>query len=490
MKRGGIESRGTESRGTESRGMESGRVESGGVEYEENEFEKLQLSDREAIWESPKDLEPEQEIEFHHIWKSLNFDHRNLTTRNGQAVHILNPGLHNHHQGPDFQQAKIHLDGMAFSGDAELHLNGKDWFRHGHAHDPGYNGVVLHVVMERGGAAPQREDGSTIPEICLAGRLKTKLASQTELSAGIGRSLPCASWLSTHKRLKHGAWLSALGNQRLQRKASLLGKQLHALKGDWQQLIWEGLARSLAGPVNAVPFEALTKALPYRLLQRYAVRSDRFRLEALLFGAAGTLTGGPELDDYHARLRAEWSFLARKHGLRAQPVALRFHRMRPPSFPTVRLSQLAGIALAFPGLASLLSPEGAAAFAGAEVTTSEYWESHARFGQPCRPGKRGLGRGFRERLLANTLVPLSMLYQEAHGLSASHSPQRDCLAVLPPEDNKIIRNYRALHLGPANALESQGLIELKKEFCDARRCLECRLGRRILKREGRAGIHI
>ncbi len=50
--------------------------------------------------------------------------------------------------GPDFRGAVLALpDGTLLRGDVEIHRRARDWTEHGHAQDPAYANVVLHVVQ-------------------------------------------------------------------------------------------------------------------------------------------------------------------------------------------------------------------------------------------------------------------------------------------------------------------------------------------------------
>ncbi len=81
------------------------------------------------------------------IWLRGDFDARELRTADGRALEILHPGRWNLLGGPDFKGARLRIDGAVTTGDVELHLHSADWRTHGHASDPAYDGVVLHVVL-------------------------------------------------------------------------------------------------------------------------------------------------------------------------------------------------------------------------------------------------------------------------------------------------------------------------------------------------------
>jgi len=81
------------------------------------------------------------------IWNRGEFDLTAARTADGQVVEVVEPGRWNRLGGPDFAGARLRLGGVSVTGDVELHLYAADWSAHGHAADPAYDGVVLHVVL-------------------------------------------------------------------------------------------------------------------------------------------------------------------------------------------------------------------------------------------------------------------------------------------------------------------------------------------------------
>jgi hypothetical protein len=58
----------------------------------------------------------------------------------------------------------------------------------------------------------------------------------------------------------------------------------------------------------------------------------------------------------------------------------------------------------------------------------------------------------------------------------------DFLEQLKAEDNHIIRMWKACGLEVNTAGDSQALIQLKKQYCDKRDCLRCRIGYEYLRK--------
>ncbi|HRH60911.1 MAG TPA: DUF2851 domain-containing protein, partial [Chitinophagaceae bacterium] len=59
----------------------------------------------------------------------------------------------------------------------------------------------------------------------------------------------------------------------------------------------------------------------------------------------------------------------------------------------------------------------------------------------------------------------------------------ECLAQLPSEQNHITKKWKALQVANDNAFDSQALIELKNNYCNQKRCLDCAVGNKLLRSE-------
>ena len=58
----------------------------------------------------------------HYAWKHKMFPLSALKTHQGQALEVIDVGLHNRHAGPDFFNAKVKIDGVLWVGNVELHV--------------------------------------------------------------------------------------------------------------------------------------------------------------------------------------------------------------------------------------------------------------------------------------------------------------------------------------------------------------------------------
>ena len=82
------------------------------------------------------------------VWRSQMLRGRELFTVGGGRLQVIHPGRANSEGGPDFHHAIIDIKGSGLlRGDVEIHTMSSQWRIHGHHGDPGYNGVILQVVM-------------------------------------------------------------------------------------------------------------------------------------------------------------------------------------------------------------------------------------------------------------------------------------------------------------------------------------------------------
>ncbi|MGB3799189.1 MAG: DUF2851 family protein [Lewinella sp.] len=419
----------------------------------------------------------------HYLWRLARFDLRDLRATEGQAITIQQFGIHNTHAGPDFDDARITIDGLRWAGRVEMHLKSSDWYDHGHQDDPVYDSVILHVVLEDDQPV-YRKDGSRIPCLELRGRILPGLRSAYWRLLHNERWVPCAGQLAAVAPPVRAVWLQRVLAERLSRKAAHFQTLVDRADKDWEAAFYQVIARSLGGSVNADAMEMLARSLPLRILQKH--KHSLLQLEALLFGQSGLLPPPEsESEPYVVRLHREYALLKVKYGIQPIPAtAWRFLRMRPNNFPTVRIAQLAclyhrsgqlfGKALAATGHRELHNMYA--------VTLSNYWKTHYRFGAEAKRGDRRLGDAAIRSILVNAVAPAYFAY----GLHRSDERYREAavqlLDELPAERNSVVSNWKKLGWPARSAGESQALLELKQTYCEATRCTSCAVGCAILNR--------
>ena len=416
----------------------------------------------------------------HYVWKHKIFSLKELKTTTGQQVEVIDTGLANTDAGPDFFNAKLKLDGVLWIGNIEIHERSSDWFKHGHHADTGYNSVILHIASEID-TEISRSNGERIPQIQLicpeAVRTNYKELLETDSYPPCYRIIPSLSPFTAH------SWMSALQMERFEQKATLLNERLKRCQGNWEDAFFITLARNFGFGLNGDAFETWAHRLPFRAVDKH--RNDLFQIEAIFFGQAGILEDS-DGDGYYLRLKKEYTYLQHKFGLIPMDASLwRFLRLRPANFPHIRIAQLACLYHRAYGLLSrIMETETLQGVRDIlKGGTSEYWLTHYTFGgsSPSRP--KTLSNTSLDLLIINTVVTFLYAYGLHKGNPVLCARAGSFLEELKAENNYITRMWEQCGMKASNAADSQALIQLKKEYCDKKKCLYCRIGYEYLKRK-------
>lgn len=422
----------------------------------------------------------------HYVWKHKLFPLKVLQTTNGLPVEVIDPGLQNPNAGPDFFNAKLKINGILWVGNIEIHAHASDWFHHGHDSDKVYDSVILHVVGEADGEIT-RTNGEVIPQLQLTCPEHIR-AHYHELC--VADQYPaCYPVLASLPKLTVHSWLTALQTERLEQKARLITQRLEHCNNNWEDAFFITLARNFGFGLNGDAFETWAGLLPLRAVDKH--RNDLFQIEALFYGLAGlfedTFLKKEQEDEYSLRLCKEFRYLQRKFEFtRVMDATLwRFLRLRPENFPHIRLAQLAYLYQKGDKLFSrLLEAETLSEVRELLTTrTSAYWESHYLFGQTSPHKEKTLGERSKNLIIINTVTPFLYTYGLHKADERMCERARRFLEELKAEDNHITRAWSNAGLPVATAADSQALIQLRKEYCDKRKCLFCRFGYEYLRHE-------
>lgn len=419
----------------------------------------------------------------HFVWKNLYFQFRDLHTTEGESVHIIKVGLGNTNQGPDFLQAKIAIDGVEWSGSVEIHLTSKEWYEHKHETDEKYNQVVLHVVGKSTGKPIVRQDGTICPEIEIGNLIDHAIAEKYHTLQASKDEILCQSMIHKVEKIYINHWISALAIERVQQKAEKMQAELLDVKYDWAQLAWKLLLGYMGGTINGTTFRELAEIVPYSIVSKYT--QNLFQIEALLLGVWIDSMGENNIvegEEYLQKCWQEYLFLKEKHQITIPyPLQFSYFRMRPVAFPEIRLAQTANLLHQFPNLITLFSPQNHATFLKSKISVSDYWLTHYKIGEISPSKSKNLGKDQKEVLLINIFLPLAFLYGSFHGNENQAEEIENSFMKLAPESNSVITSFEKLGISCENALHSQGLIQLKKNYCDAHKCLICSIGNQLIK---------
>ena len=425
----------------------------------------------------------------HYCWKHKLWPIEGLQTTDGQEVEVIDPGLHNRNSGPDFFNAKVKIGGTLWVGNVEIHDKSSDWYQHGHQQDEHYNNVVLHVV----GVADrevQMQSGHFVPQMVLT--IPPSVHDNYEELLRTDAYPPCYRIIPSLTRLTIHAWMAALQTERLEQKTIAIQERVKEAGGSWEDAYFQTMARNYGFGINGDAFEEWARHIPLQAVGKH--RDDLFQIEAIFMGQAGLL----ELntipaqyqqqalnEGYFAKLRNEYQYLAHKFSLTPMNAQLwRFLRLRPQNFPHIRIAQLANLYYQRKAtLSALIDCQDMPAMAAMLRTqVTPYWETHYTFGSESFRNAKHLSPFSINLLMINTCVPMLFAYGR-HSMKETLCDRAfDILEQLKAENNHIIRMWKECGLDVKSAGDSQALIQLKREYCDKKECLRCRIGFEYLKR--------
>jgi hypothetical protein len=418
----------------------------------------------------------------HYVWKFRLFDRENLQTTAGEPIEVFSAGLQNSDAGPDFHNARLRIGDTTWAGNVELHLNSSDWHKHGHASDNAYNSVILHVVYHDDQPITL-SDGRRLPTLELHDRVSPDLYNRYHnLVFGNQQIIPCEGSIRFVDDITLRNWLTRVLVERLEKRSAAVIAALDKNRGDWEETFYQFLAANFGFKTNALPFELMAKSLPQLTLAKH--KNNPLQIESLIFGQAGFLEDDIT-DDYPKSLKEEYSFLRKKYNLAPIEKHLwKFMRLRPQNFPTIRLAQFAALIERSNHLFSkVLEIKDIAGLRKlfTDLEVNPYWETHYRFDTASKPLSKSLGQSSIDILLLNTFVLFLFSYGKHNQQEYYINRSLKILEQLPAEQNNIVTNFDLLGIKVNTAFDSQALLELKNNYCNYKKCLQCGVGNKILR---------
>lgn len=419
-----------------------------------------------------------------YVWKHRLWRSEDMVTNTGKKVRVVDPGLLNTDAGPDFFNAKIEIDGHMWVGNVEMHYRATDWKRHHHDSDKAYDSVILHVVA-KDDAPVRRTNGELIPQLVL--EVSPQFNADYASLVGATIEVPCAEKIKQVPHLTIVEWVEGLAFERLHGKVERIHQLLDSFNGSWEDVCYVTLARNFGFGINNDAFERLARRTPLRLLGKHS--DSVLQIEALLFGQAGMLDAQkPGMDSYYNQLCTEYAFLSNKFQLTPmEKESWKLFRIRPQNFPYRRIAMLAQfIEGGFRMMNRILEAEGEKEMRALfEVELSGYWTKHYTFGKPNERATATLSRSSIDIILINTVAPLLYAYGELTGNYEMTDKAIKLLEDLRAENNSIVSHFVAYGIDCPDALTSQALVQLKREYCDARKCIYCKIGHHLLSKAAR-----
>lgn len=415
----------------------------------------------------------------HYLWK-YRLLNPNLQLISGESCEIIEVGLHNSNAGPDFFNARIKIGDTIWAGNIEIHIKTSDWYAHRHHLDKAYENVILHVVWQHDKTVIGR-NGQPLPALEIKDAYHPEIYERYRDFMSSKNWIACENLIRKVDRFVVNNWLDRVMIERLEDKAHEIESQLHFNKNNWEQTFYEFLARNFGFKINALPFDLLAKSLPLNYLGKH--KNNKLQIEALLFGQAGFFSHVYK-DDYPKKLSKEYKFLHEKYKLvPLDPHIWRFMRLRPSNFPTIRIAQFADLVCQSSHLFSKLVEIDSVKKLSQlfDVSASDYWNSHFHFDKKSPDRTKRLGKTAIQLIVINTLIPFLFVYGKNRNDQSLIERSVKLLDQLPGENNGIIRKWENLGLSTRTAFNTQALIQLKTNYCNHKKCLDCAIGNNLLK---------
>lgn len=412
-----------------------------------------------------------------YLWRYKIFSRLDFKDHSGNPIEVLDFGAWNPNSGPDFSMAKIKIQNIVLVGNIEFHVKSSDWNTHHHHQKTEYQNVILHVVYQHDQEIEDLEKVG-IPTLELKNYIDSTTLKKYESLEKKYTFIPCEKLFET----AHIPLFFVEENliKKLDQKSIDLQERLKNSKNNYEAVLFQKIAYSLGLKVNAPIFQNIAEHIDFRTIQKLAAYP--FQLESLLFGKGNILHQEPLAEAW----KKEYEFVKKKYQVSDTIFPVKFLRMRPASFPTLRLSQLAHLYHQHPHLFSkiMLAKHPREWVSLLEnVKASSYWDNHYTFGQKQKVKKeKKLSKSRMNLIITNTILPLIYTYFK------NTDPEKidwiiEQYKKIPAENNAIISHWKNRGVPIKNAADSQAFLFQYQWFCSEKKCLDCGIGYQCLHKK-------
>src|SRR5438046_4599019 len=404
---------------------------------------------------------------------------RDFKTATGEPLEIIQFGFWNREAGPDFQDAAIRIaNGAIVRGTIEIDLLDRNWELHGHATNPAFDDVILHVFLERSGVEffARTSTHRNVPQVQL------DLAALRDAAAGmvpLAHAGRCVAPLRNLEAERVTSVLEAAAKFRLRQKANRLRQRIEVHGRD--EALFQAIAEALGYKQNRLPFTLLAQRLPLAFL-----RKRREDAEALLFGFAGFLDA-PDLDRQRTSTRSYlrslwdrwWKYREQFSRLVLPAKLWKTSGARPLNHPHRRLGALAVMVAEWKTFSALAGASKATPLVSFLTNLRhDFWSRHYSLAAASASSSLALiGNSRAAEILANLVYPLAVnddreIWNDYKILRAQLSTQAAPIAEArpfagEPRQRDFVRSL----------VGQQGLLQIYEDFClrDASDCASCPL---------------
>ena len=411
-----------------------------------------------------------------YLWKYKIFSTFDFKDSDGNPLEIIDFGKFNKNSGPDFSLAKIKTKNIVLAGNVEIHVKSSDWYFHHHDTQKDYQSVILHVVYFKDVDVSELKNAG-IPTLELKDYIDDKILAKYQSLENHFDFIPCENIFEPKKIPFLFSEETLL--KKLDEKSIEIEHLLNQSKNNYEAVLFQKIAYSFGLKVNAEIYQNIAENIEFKIIQK--ISQNQFQLESLLFGKGNLLEKETEINK---NWRTEFEFIKTKFQISDEVFPVKFLRLMPPSFPTIRLSQLANLYHLRPNLFSkIINSKNIQELKSLfeNVKTSEFWENHYTFEKVSEEKlEKKLSDDFIEILLINAVLPI--IYTYFKNINPEKTDQiLEFYKNLNPEKNSIIYSWKKLNVKFSSALETQAFLYHHKHLCSYKNCLNCNIGLKILK---------
>jgi hypothetical protein len=307
---------------------------------------------------------------------------------------------------------------------------------------------------------------------------------QLERALNSKQLIPCAAQFKEIPEVVFHAQLDVMLVERLEQRVKKIDALYEACDQDWDECLHRFLASFMGRKINNEAMEVLARSIPIKIIYKH--RSSLMDIEALLFGQGGFLETDQD-DEYAQTLQVRYLYLAHKYQLVQMPgIAHRwqYKGVRPAGFPERCIAQWAYLLFCHDRLlhwALDATPEN---LLSTLLDAGLYWKEHYRFGKHFpKSGKQRARKKNAEQLVMNAIIPFRIAYKK-HLEQFDVGTYLSYYEALKAEENKVVSCFRTLGYPVKSARDTQALLQLYNNYCNYRKCLSCKAGHYLIKKEG------
>lgn len=411
-----------------------------------------------------------------YLWKYKIFSDFDFKDTENNPLEILDFGKFNTNSGPDFSLAKIKTKNIVLAGNIEIHVKSSDWYFHNHDTQKEYKSVILHVVYFNDADITELKNAG-IPTLELKDYIDGNILVKYQTLENHFEFIPCESIFEPKKIPFIFSEENLL--KKLDEKSIEIEHFLTKSKNNYEAVLFQKLAYSFGLKVNSEIYQNIAENIDFKVFQK--ISQNQIQLESLLFGKGNLLEKETE---NNKKWKTEYEFLKSKFKISNETFPVKFLRLMPPSFPTIRLSQLANLYHNQPNLFSkIINAKNIKELKSffENIKTSDFWENHYTFEKSSEEKtEKFLSDDFVEILLINAVLPVTYTYFK--NLNPEKTEQiLDFYKSLKPEKNSIITQWKKLNVKFPSASETQAFLFQYKHFCSEKNCLNCSIGFQLFK---------